>query len=437
MPIPIAHLFEEDIDIHRLPDSDDILEMSKAWPNIALSVRDCPEIHPPALGTQEHEEDMASVQRYVLNPANTAEFLSHAEEKFIDFFRDYVDENGLDFNFNKLQDLNDQLSSYILNLKFKFNRPRPKKIIEAYDEFFPYEKIKDSKSPSYPSGHTAHAYFNSCILGDIFPEHAESLNNLAELIAQSRIDLGKHYPTDVMLGRYVGEMAAKSLQNIDGNRLLREERAYPSQEEYDSANKNYSREIFRRAARNHDTKKYGSNYVDEFCEFIIRSNQIEMYDVPIQETYDAVKLFLKGLPVSYCSDNPYITSHLSSLDASAKESPVNNIKKIQSVHEALGSDVLERGEPGVLRPFAHYARSSGYKFSDPTDIPYELDSLFNNQDIDPIEKHIVYECIHPFSDGNGRSGRVMLACDMNFEFARINDVIGHNYLNMIIQYQNL
>lgn len=436
MPIPIAHLFEEEVAVHRMPDTDDVQEMSKGWPNIDISFKDCPEIYPPQVGTEEHDEDMSSVQRYVLNPANTEKFLESAEKKYVDFFHDYVVENNLDFDFKKMRELNNQLSCYILNLKFKFNRPRPKKTMERQHSFFPYEKIEDSQSPSYPSGHTAHAYFTANIMGSVFPEHAERLNNLASLIAQSRLDLGKHYPSDVMLGRYIGELASKNIQNVADLGAKINENVYPDQKEYDSHNERYSREIFRSAGNRHNMQKYGTSYIDEFCEFIVRSNQIERYKVPVDETYDAVKLFLKGLPVSYCTENPYIKSHLASLDKSASLHPIDSISKIQAVHEALGSEVMERGDPGVIRPFVHYARSSGYRFADPVDIPYDLDALCADESIDPVEKHIRYECIHPFSDGNGRSGRIMLASDLDFDFAKINDVIGHNYIDMIINYQN-
>ena len=51
-------------------------------------------------------------------------------------------------------------------------------------------------------------------------------------------------------------------------------------------------------------------------------------------------------------------------------------------------------------------------------------------------RHIVYECIHPFGDGNGRSGRIILLSDLDYNLAKINDLIGHNYINKLIAYQN-
>lgn len=43
-------------------------------------------------------------------------------------------------------------------------------------------------------------------------------------------------------------------------------------------------------------------------------------------------------------------------------------------------------------------------------IVYRLDDLLaevNSELVDPWTAHVRYECLHPFTDGNGRSGRVL------------------------------
>jgi fido (protein-threonine AMPylation protein) len=52
--------------------------------------------------------------------------------------------------------------------------------------------------------------------------------------------------------------------------------------------------------------------------------------------------------------------------------------------------------------------------------------------VGPFGKHAYYEWIHPFCDGNGRSGRIILARDLDFDFEEILKYIGDDYLPNII-----
>ena len=103
----------------------------------------------------------------------------------------------------------------------------------------------------------------------------------------------------------------------------------------------------------------------------------------------------------------------------------------------MGTDVLERGEAGNLRDYEHYARTTGHQYTHPNDILRDLLSWcqYSKKD-DPFLRHIKYECIHPFNDGNGRSGRIILASDLDFDFKTLNDLIGSDYIPQIVNYQD-
>lgn len=102
----------------------------------------------------------------------------------------------------------------MLRLKFRHNRQRPKQYLADASEY--YEDIRDSKSPSFPSGHTAIAYFLAGVLTKNIPSLEGELSTLAELIAQSRIENGVHFPTDIIYGRLVGEMLSDAYNNKNG-----------------------------------------------------------------------------------------------------------------------------------------------------------------------------------------------------------------------------
>ena len=88
--------------------------------------------------------------------------------------------------------------------KYLINRPRP---------FITHpiiQKIGDGGSPSFPSGHTCDAFVLSACLGLLYPKWYIVLPAYAWafIVAYSRIDLGVHYPSDVLGGILIGTTSA-------------------------------------------------------------------------------------------------------------------------------------------------------------------------------------------------------------------------------------
>ncbi len=61
---------------------------------------------------------------------------------------------------------------------------------------------------SFPSGHTLHAVLFTCISVAWFPQLAIVLVPFTMLVALSRVALGLHYPTDVVVGAVIGWLLA-------------------------------------------------------------------------------------------------------------------------------------------------------------------------------------------------------------------------------------
>jgi len=89
-------------------------------------------------------------------------------------------------------------------LKNSINRPRP---FETYPDI---EKLSDGGSPSFPSGHTSGAFSLATSLSLEYPEWYVVVPSYtwATLVGYSRMDLGVHYPSDVLMGAIVGTGSA-------------------------------------------------------------------------------------------------------------------------------------------------------------------------------------------------------------------------------------
>jgi hypothetical protein len=58
--------------------------------------------------------------------------------------------------------------------------------------------------PAYTSGHSTFSWAAATILGHLFPESRDNLNNMAEEASISRVYGGIHYPIDCSAGKQSG-----------------------------------------------------------------------------------------------------------------------------------------------------------------------------------------------------------------------------------------
>jgi len=89
-------------------------------------------------------------------------------------------------------------------LKYSIDRTRP---FETYHDI---EKATAADSPSFPSGHTASAFALATSLTLEYPKWYIIVPSYtyAVAVAYSRIDLGVHYPSDVLAGAIIGAGSA-------------------------------------------------------------------------------------------------------------------------------------------------------------------------------------------------------------------------------------
>jgi hypothetical protein len=105
--------------------------------------------------------------------------------------------------------INDDISSTIIKLKQKYQRPRPYQLAQYYKlKLFPYDTFS-GHSPSYPSGHTIQAYVILNIIGNKYPKSYGFCKQFITDIADSRVYLGLHYPSDNDASYLIGQEILK------------------------------------------------------------------------------------------------------------------------------------------------------------------------------------------------------------------------------------
>jgi len=166
------------------------------------------------------------------------------------------------------------------------------------------------------------------------------------------------------------------------------------------------------------------NVSDDLVQFIIKSNEIEGYHVNRLDVIDALEGIDAGYPISYVSTNPHITGHLAGLGAVNEKNP-RTLEAAIAVHAAMGPQVLESGVPGIIRSGIEARSGGGIHYASSADIPTAMKWWEDQEFSSPFVRHAMYELIHPFADGNGRSGRILLAADMGFDLGTVNKMISN------------
>jgi len=171
-------------------------------------------------------------------------------------------------------------------------------------------------------------------------------------------------------------------------------------------------------------------YLDWFLtQFTYDTNAIEGSSVPLEEV--GLILFDKVVPSDRNLKEVYeVQNHKKAYDFINKHAGDLNYKFIMDTHRRLMSEIIsDAGKPRNVRVFV---RGSDLKPPMPEEVPKRLKNLVGwykaNKSLHPVllasHVHSEFERIHPFRDGNGRTGRLLL----NFILIK-NDYPPINILN--------
>ncbi len=154
----------------------------------------------------ESIEELESVINQYYNRVNSPKSQYDLDERMELLFNEVIENNGGKNVVEYVKELKKHPLEIVTALKKHFARKRPEDVAADFGIDWKSDSVHMNtinNSYSYPSGHAAQSYYVALKLCDIYPQLRNELFEVAEAVAQSRIDRGVHFPSDLDAGRIV------------------------------------------------------------------------------------------------------------------------------------------------------------------------------------------------------------------------------------------
>jgi acid phosphatase (class A) len=169
---------------------------------------------PPLMDSPEQAADMDEVRTVYHAASDADKQAAYAEKKFTVFnFTGAVGSFFVETNlpqtaafFAKVQSDAETVTDLG---KDYFHRPRP----YVTDTNLANGKLE--KSFSYPSGHSTESMVLALVLADLIPDKHDAIIAHARLMGWHRVQIARHYPTDIYAGRVLAQAIVKQMKKDD------------------------------------------------------------------------------------------------------------------------------------------------------------------------------------------------------------------------------
>lgn len=155
---------------------------------------------PPPPSVEDSLDDLDRVIHQYHNRFNRDASQEVLDTGMVKLYNSTLKIHGIDSCKDYIKQLKNEIKPAIIRHKHYFKRPRPNITAKLLGIDFSGDFLESAQTPSYPSGHTAQAYYIAHNLSNEFPHLSSILYDIAESISQSRIDRGVHFPTDISGG---------------------------------------------------------------------------------------------------------------------------------------------------------------------------------------------------------------------------------------------
>lgn len=169
---------------------------------------------PPLLDSPEQAADLNEVREVYHSATSNDVAAAYSEKKFSVF--NFAEAVGPYFQPDKLPKTTaffEKIQSDAATVtdlgKDYFKRPRP----FVTDPSLANGKLE--KSFSYPSGHSTESMVLALVLADLIPDRHDAIIAHARMIGWHRVEIARHYPTDIFAGRMLAIAIVKQFKKSD------------------------------------------------------------------------------------------------------------------------------------------------------------------------------------------------------------------------------
>ena len=160
---------------------------------------------PPQNSSEETKKELDYLSK--LKPLTSKNFNANVYQTYLTF----AGENGLVYDEKHLKKLSNDIDTFVINMKYIYNRPRPHQLAFIYQMNMNSKPDINVSTPSYPALSTLKSRLLSDVLIYNNPNYKKKLNAMAKQIEISRLFNGHNYPSD--------NEAALKIANILKNRI--------------------------------------------------------------------------------------------------------------------------------------------------------------------------------------------------------------------------
>jgi hypothetical protein len=152
---------------------------------------------PPINTSEETIKELEYLAKLTKNVSAAQKNLIYlVDNEPLDLYNDILRQHNLEMpkkDFNRLWRMTKPV---IMNLKYKFNRPRPEQLAKYYGLKINVLETKTHHTPAYPSGHTSYAAMGAYLLAEKYPKYSSSFFKRIGDAGLARCLQGVHYPSD-------------------------------------------------------------------------------------------------------------------------------------------------------------------------------------------------------------------------------------------------